>query len=208
MKLTTNYKLRKPDGTDVVNIDDLNSNMDTLDVEVAKRVEKETGKGLSTNDYTTVEKNKLAGVATGANNYSHPATHPASIITEAVNKRFMTDAERATLKDIAAKIDNGMVEVHGEYTGDGKDLRQIPVGIKGYIVNISIASGVNTSKKHSAMTAGGDYVSIISNDKGSPVVGTSDNGASLMGKNIFILNHSLFNVSGVIYLYSVIGLRD
>ena len=30
-------------------------------------VAKETGKGLSTNDYTTDEKNKLAGIATGAN---------------------------------------------------------------------------------------------------------------------------------------------
>lgn len=35
-------------------------------------VAKETGKGLSTNDYTTAEKNKLAGIASGANNYSLP----------------------------------------------------------------------------------------------------------------------------------------
>lgn len=33
---------------------------------VSTRVEKVTGKGLSTNDYTTTEKNKLAGIATGA----------------------------------------------------------------------------------------------------------------------------------------------
>lgn len=30
------------------------------------KVDKETGKGLSTNDYTTTEKNKLAGIASGA----------------------------------------------------------------------------------------------------------------------------------------------
>lgn len=30
------------------------------------KVDKETGKGLSTNDYTTTEKNKLAGIAAGA----------------------------------------------------------------------------------------------------------------------------------------------
>lgn len=35
-------------------------------------VAKETGKGLSTNDYTSAEKNKLAGIASGANNYSLP----------------------------------------------------------------------------------------------------------------------------------------
>lgn len=33
---------------------------------IDKKVDKETGKGLSTNDYTTDEKNKLAGIATGA----------------------------------------------------------------------------------------------------------------------------------------------
>lgn len=40
------------------------------------KVDKEDGKGLSTNDYTTVEKNKLAAIAEGANNYTHP-TYPA-----------------------------------------------------------------------------------------------------------------------------------
>nr|DAR42770.1 MAG TPA: Head fiber protein [Caudoviricetes sp.] len=36
-------------------------------------VSKESGKGLSTNDYTTTEKTKLAGIATGANAYVLPA---------------------------------------------------------------------------------------------------------------------------------------
>lgn len=35
-------------------------------------VSKESGKGLSTNDYTTAEKQKLAGIAENANNYSLP----------------------------------------------------------------------------------------------------------------------------------------
>ena len=37
-----------------------------------KFVAKETGKGLSTNDYTDEEKTKLAGIATGANKYTLP----------------------------------------------------------------------------------------------------------------------------------------
>lgn len=36
------------------------------------KVDKVTGKGLSANDYTTVEKNKLATIAEGANKYVHP----------------------------------------------------------------------------------------------------------------------------------------
>lgn len=37
------------------------------------KVNTESGKGLSSNDYTTAEKNKLAGIATGANKYTHPS---------------------------------------------------------------------------------------------------------------------------------------
>ena len=38
------------------------------------KVDKVSGKGLSTNDYTTTEKNKLAGIAEGANKYVHPGS--------------------------------------------------------------------------------------------------------------------------------------
>lgn len=41
---------------------------------LGNKVDKVTGKGLSTNDYTTTEKNKLAGIAENANNYVHPTT--------------------------------------------------------------------------------------------------------------------------------------
>ena len=38
----------------------------TLATALGNKVDKETGKGLSTNDYTTAEKTKLSGIATGA----------------------------------------------------------------------------------------------------------------------------------------------
>jgi len=38
MKYTQNYNLKKPEGTDSVNIDDLNYNADVLDEELAKRI--------------------------------------------------------------------------------------------------------------------------------------------------------------------------
>lgn len=43
-----------------------------VDDKVDTKVDKVSGKGLSTNDFTTPEKNKLAGIAEGANNYVHP----------------------------------------------------------------------------------------------------------------------------------------
>lgn len=44
-----------------------------------KFVQKESGKGLSTNDFTTSYKNKLDGIASGANKYTLP-TATASIL--------------------------------------------------------------------------------------------------------------------------------
>lgn len=41
---------------------------------LALKVDKVNGKQLSTNDYTTGEKNKLQGIAANANNYTHPTT--------------------------------------------------------------------------------------------------------------------------------------
>ena len=51
--------------------------LDDTTVDLTGYVQKETGKGLSTNDYTTAEKTKLAGIADGANKYVHP-THTAA----------------------------------------------------------------------------------------------------------------------------------
>lgn len=48
------------------------STYDGYATSIGNKVDKISGKGLSTNDYTTTEKNKLAGIAEGANNYSHP----------------------------------------------------------------------------------------------------------------------------------------
>ncbi|MGG1635012.1 pyocin knob domain-containing protein [Paenibacillus sp. NRS-1760] len=95
MQTTGNLGLKKPEGTDVVDIADLNGNADILDTAVSNKVDKVAGKQLSTEDYTTAEKTKLAGVAAGANAYVHPANHPASVITQDASNRFVTDAEKS-----------------------------------------------------------------------------------------------------------------
>lgn len=112
------------------------------------KVDKVNGKGLSTNDYTTTEKEKLAGVAAGANKYTHPAytpkasglykvtvdssghvsaaaaatkaditglgipgqdtvythpaNHPATMITQDSTHRFITDEDREVLEKLSA----------------------------------------------------------------------------------------------------------
>lgn len=47
--------------------------LDDTTVDLSGKVDKVAGKGLSTNDYTTAEKTKLAGIASGANKYVHPS---------------------------------------------------------------------------------------------------------------------------------------
>ena len=45
---------------------------------------------------SSTDKTKLDGVQSGATAYTHPTNHPASIITQDVNNRFVTDAEKAS----------------------------------------------------------------------------------------------------------------
>lgn len=60
------------------------------------KVDKVSGKQLSTEDYSTNEKNKLNGIETGANKYTHPSSHAASMIVESATKRFVSDTEKTT----------------------------------------------------------------------------------------------------------------
>lgn len=43
---------------------------------------------------TADEKTKLSGIEANANNYTHPSSHPATMITEDSTHRFVTDAEK------------------------------------------------------------------------------------------------------------------
>lgn len=62
---------------------------------VDDKVDKITGQGLSDENYTLVEKNKLAKIEDEANKYIHPSAHPASMITESTTKRFVSDTDKA-----------------------------------------------------------------------------------------------------------------
>lgn len=107
MQRTQNYNLVKIDLTDSPpDITVLNPNFDTIDSTLINKVDKAEGKQLSTEDYTTVEKNKLSGIADNANNYVHPESHPAAMITEDETHRFFTDVERSKLNGIAEGANN------------------------------------------------------------------------------------------------------
>lgn len=77
---------------------------------LSTKVDKVAGKGLSTNDYTDEEKQKLAGIEDEANKYVHPSTHPASMITETSTRRFVSDDEKNTWNTVADKADKSYVD--------------------------------------------------------------------------------------------------
>ena len=62
-------------------------------------VAKETGKGLSTNDYTTTEKNKLAGIATGANKTIVDSSLSSTSTNPVQNKVVNTEFRKKLDKD-------------------------------------------------------------------------------------------------------------
>lgn len=82
-----------------------------LNTAIGTKVDKVTGKGLSTNDYTTAEKDKLAGIEGNANRYTHPSSHPATMITQDATHRFVSDTEKTAW--------NGKLPSTGNATLDG-----------------------------------------------------------------------------------------
>lgn len=49
---------------------------------------------------TDAERTKLTGIAAGANNYSHPVSHPASMVEESTTRKFMTNTEKTLLSTL------------------------------------------------------------------------------------------------------------
>ena len=99
----------------------------TLKTKLAGKVDAEDGKGLSTNDYTTAEKTKLAGIDENANKYTHPTYTPhdsglykfsvdgtghVSSVTE-VTKADITalgvGGSEAVTYDVATQSSNGLM---------------------------------------------------------------------------------------------------
>ena len=105
---TNHYDIYAKVDSEVVLLDDTTVDLSgyaTVE-ELNKKVDKVDGKQLSTEDYTTAEKEKLAGLS----NYTHPTSHPASMITQDSTHRFVSDAEKTAWNsklDSTSTIDGG-----------------------------------------------------------------------------------------------------
>ena len=85
---------------------------------ISGKVDKAAGKGLSTNDYTTAEKNKLSGIETGAqvNRVASVAGKTGAVtltlddISETTAKKIMTSGERDKLSGIETGANKTIVD--------------------------------------------------------------------------------------------------
>lgn len=107
-------------------------------------VRKEIGKGLSSNDYTAAEKEKLAGVAAGANNYVLPAPTTSTIGGVKAGNN-VTISEDGTISAIQGRVDlSPYAKTADVNTALGKKA-DVATALKGYgITDAKIANGVIT----------------------------------------------------------------
>lgn len=140
------------------------NNKDILDatgVELAKKADKvhihdiatDSANGfMSKEDFT-----KLKGISEGANNYTHPKTHQASIIVQDATHRFVTDEDKDKWTNI--KLDNVSIEeqeivfksenvekfrlpLPKGFSGDYNDLTNKPIPYTLPIASDSVLGGI------------------------------------------------------------------
>lgn len=138
------------------------------------KVDKITGQGLSTNDYTTAEQTKLAGIAAGATANStdafllaranHTGVQAATTITEDATHRFATDAEKTTWNAKQAAITTGTT---AQYFRGDLSLTAFPTSNTsftngaGYLVgtnNLSDISNAGTARTNLGFATLSNYV--------------------------------------------------
>ncbi len=139
---TSNYNLTKDDENEFYNVAVQSENMELIDGALKalsdEKVSHIEGKGLSTNDYSDAEKQKLAKIPEDAIDYQHPATHSLDMITETAAKKIMTSAERSKLAGIQSGAQvNAVTSVAGK-TG-AVSLSKADVGLSA-ILNYGVAT--------------------------------------------------------------------
>ena len=107
------------------------------------------------------DKTKLNGIATGANNYTHPSNHPSSVITQTSSARFVTDVEKSTW--------NGKAD--GAHNHNASSVNIVDSG------GLFVATNVE-----SAMS---ELFTSVSNGKNSIATAITGKGVSALGSDTF-----------------------
>lgn len=152
--------------------------------ELGGKVDKVTGKGLSTNDFTTAEKNKLKNIAENANNYSLPkATTNALGGGKVVNVYSKTAALTNTDPDASNVTLYGLqIDKDGNFYTPVKnaDIYSLPVAANDKLGGIKIGFAKDDTNKNYPVQLSGDkaYVHVPWTDTNTtyPLATTTKNG--------------------------------
>ena len=174
------------------------SDIKGLESALADKVAKEEGKGLSTNDYTTEEKTKLSGIAENANNYTHPDSHEAIMITEDENHRFVSDTEKAAWNNKVDKADGKGLSTN-DYTNDEKTkLEGIAENANNYTLPVASADtlggvkiGANLSINDGILSADAQAVNVTPSITENSTEAVSSGAVfSRIGNLKFVVSHT------------------
>ena len=109
MKYTTNYKFKKPEGTEPVNFDDINDSFDLIDETLRKQ-----------DDILETDQNKINDLNTNITKVSDDLASHKADITNKLNNLNTNDVEaRCEILDLKLKLDEQQVLAFLNKTGIG-----------------------------------------------------------------------------------------
>ena len=144
-------------GTQKIDLTNFYTKEETGDL-LNNKVDKVSGKGLSTNDYTTAEKNKLSGIATGANktvvdsDISTTSTNPVQ--SKAVGLKFQgVDSEISGINSVLNSTADEIATIVNEYGSKNLvDTSLIPNSTKNGVTRKNNSDGSITYSSTSTAT--------------------------------------------------------
>ena len=120
MSNTPNYNLNKPAQTDFYDVDVQNENMDKIDTALSNKVDKVSGKGLSANDYTTTDKNKVGNLPDNTNTELGKKANATDLTSHASNTTaHVTSSERNTWNGKMPKVSSPVAGNFASVKSDG-----------------------------------------------------------------------------------------
>lgn len=121
---------------------------------------------------SAADKTKLNGIAAGANNYVHPGSHPATMITEDATHRFATDTEKDkwnleyTIEKVATE--SGFASTYNLKKGGTKVGASINIPLDQVLRGSSIKTVTTTGTPYAGAKVGDKYVEFLFQNNNTP----------------------------------------